>query len=312
MHVFPSINYQSRGPSAFMIRFLSYRFSFNGQEMDCELKGNGNSYDFNFRIYDPLIGRFLSIDPLTRSYPDQSPYHFAGNTPIQAIDLEGLELFLVNGYDGPSSTTKDAAKSADLAKMIKYWTNNNPEFVKQATTYFKENDVRYLDGSQGGVSHGSVSERYNNGLKMGIELVSADKVDFNKQITIVGHSQGGAYGAGLATAFLNINPAAQINVLLLAPDGAEQFSVDSRTSSAQFTFGDDYVVTNNRASVKNVDVNLNPNNYEHSPFKSKSVNKGLKAHSAPIDDKGTLNMILNNAKGVFKTNEGKMENGKGK
>jgi hypothetical protein len=33
----------------------------------------------------------LSVDPLTEDYPFFSPYHFAGNTPIIAIDLDGAE-----------------------------------------------------------------------------------------------------------------------------------------------------------------------------------------------------------------------------
>ncbi|MCU0391428.1 MAG: hypothetical protein MUE81_09945 [Thermoflexibacter sp.] len=37
--------------------------------------------------------RFLSIDPLARQFPYYSPYQFAGNTPIQAIDLDGAEPF---------------------------------------------------------------------------------------------------------------------------------------------------------------------------------------------------------------------------
>jgi|GEM_PF-2919138 len=35
--------------------------------------------------------RFLSVDPLASKYPYYTPYQFAGNTPIQAIDLDGLE-----------------------------------------------------------------------------------------------------------------------------------------------------------------------------------------------------------------------------
>jgi RHS repeat-associated protein len=68
-----------------------YRFGFNGQEKDDEIKGSGNSYEFTFRIYDPRLGRFLSIDPLSASYPWNSPYAFAENRPIDGIDLEGLE-----------------------------------------------------------------------------------------------------------------------------------------------------------------------------------------------------------------------------
>jgi hypothetical protein len=50
-------------------------------------------YDYGFRIYNPAIGRFLSVDPLTKSYPWYTPYQFAGNKPIWAIDLDGLEEF---------------------------------------------------------------------------------------------------------------------------------------------------------------------------------------------------------------------------
>ncbi len=68
-----------------------YRFGFNGQEKDNEIKGIGNSLDFQFRMYDSRLGKFLSIDPLTSDYPHYTPYQFAGNTPIQAIDIEGAE-----------------------------------------------------------------------------------------------------------------------------------------------------------------------------------------------------------------------------
>ena len=43
------------------------------------------------RIYDPRVGRFLSMDPLTKSYPMLSTYQFASNTPIRAVDLDGKE-----------------------------------------------------------------------------------------------------------------------------------------------------------------------------------------------------------------------------
>jgi RHS repeat-associated protein len=68
-----------------------YRYGFNGKENDSEVKGNGVQYDYGFRIYDARIGKFLSVDPLTESYPWYTPYQFAGNKPIQFIDLDGLE-----------------------------------------------------------------------------------------------------------------------------------------------------------------------------------------------------------------------------
>jgi|GEM_PF-5068809 hypothetical protein len=41
------------------------------------------------RVYD--VSRFLSLDPLTATYPYYTPYQFAGNKPIYATDLQGLQ-----------------------------------------------------------------------------------------------------------------------------------------------------------------------------------------------------------------------------
>jgi RHS repeat-associated protein len=68
-----------------------YRYGFNGQEKDDEIKGSGNSYAFEYRIHDPRLGRFLSVDPLESEYPWNSPYAFAENRPIDGRDLEGRE-----------------------------------------------------------------------------------------------------------------------------------------------------------------------------------------------------------------------------
>ena len=75
-----------------------YRYGFNGKEMDNEVSGNGNQYDYGFRIYNPRLGRFLSKDPLFKNYAMLTPYQFASNTPIQAIDIDGLEAITVTGW----------------------------------------------------------------------------------------------------------------------------------------------------------------------------------------------------------------------
>ncbi|MEJ0101540.1 MAG: RHS repeat-associated core domain-containing protein [Bacteroidota bacterium] len=70
----------------------NYRYGFNGKENDNEVKGiEGSQQDYGMRIYDPRVGRFLSVDPLTNKYPWYTPYQFAGNKPIRFIDLDGME-----------------------------------------------------------------------------------------------------------------------------------------------------------------------------------------------------------------------------
>ena len=68
-----------------------FRYGFNGKENDDEVKGEANQQDYGLRIYDSRIAKFLSSDPLSMAFPYYSPYQFAGNTPIQAIDLDGGE-----------------------------------------------------------------------------------------------------------------------------------------------------------------------------------------------------------------------------
>ena len=72
-----------------------YRYAFNGKEQDPEWQGVGNMYDYGFRIYNPRIAKFLSVDPLFKSFPFYTPYQFSANTPIAAIDLDGLESKIV-------------------------------------------------------------------------------------------------------------------------------------------------------------------------------------------------------------------------
>ena len=69
-----------------------YRFGFNGKEDDRDW-GTQNVQDYGFRLYNPSIGKFLSVDPLSPDYPWNSCYAFAEGSPIANIDLDGLEIF---------------------------------------------------------------------------------------------------------------------------------------------------------------------------------------------------------------------------
>jgi len=73
-----------------------YRYGFNGKEKSNEMNGGGVDYDYGFRIYDARIGKFLSVDPIAKNFPWNSPYTFAENRVIEGIDFDGLEVLIVN------------------------------------------------------------------------------------------------------------------------------------------------------------------------------------------------------------------------
>ena len=67
--------------------FGKKRYRFVGKERDEE---SGLCY-YGARYYALWMCRFVSVDPLFREYSWYTPYQYAGNKPIIAIDLDGLE-----------------------------------------------------------------------------------------------------------------------------------------------------------------------------------------------------------------------------
>jgi len=54
------------------------------------------------------------VDPLTREYPWYTPYQFAGNMPIWAIDVDGLEPHTITG-DSPDDKIKSSVEQSGVA-----------------------------------------------------------------------------------------------------------------------------------------------------------------------------------------------------
>jgi len=101
----------------------AYRFGFNGKENDNEVKGIGNQQDYGMRIYDPRIGRFLSVDPLTKNYPWYTPYSFAGNKPIWAIDVDGAEEYIKTfKYEDGKATLLRIVQNSEI--QIRFTSNS--------------------------------------------------------------------------------------------------------------------------------------------------------------------------------------------
>ncbi len=70
----------------------NYRYGFNGKENDNETVSTGEgTQDYGMRIYNPALGRFLSVDPLQKEFAWNSSYAFSENDVIRAVDLDGAE-----------------------------------------------------------------------------------------------------------------------------------------------------------------------------------------------------------------------------
>lgn len=114
-------------------------FGFQAQEGGDEWSGEGNVLAFKYWVHDARLGRCLSIDPLTPEYSWNSPCAFSENRVIDAIELEGLEKFIIlHSPMGTKAVLKllstyemeglsQKAVRIELERKIGYWLRN--EFV---------------------------------------------------------------------------------------------------------------------------------------------------------------------------------------
>jgi RHS repeat-associated protein len=121
-----------------------YRYGFNSMEKDNEINVNDGYYDFGARLFDCKLSRWLTLDPAKLLYPGISPYTFAMNTPIQALDPDGRLVIFINGLWGPIGDVKFPGKA--------YWTGiyKNKPWTESLKNHWNDQNELFFDGSVGG------------------------------------------------------------------------------------------------------------------------------------------------------------------
>ena len=62
--------YGSLQPGRYSQTAITSRYGFQGQEKDNEIRGEGNSLNYKYRMHDARIGRFFALDPLSPAAQD--------------------------------------------------------------------------------------------------------------------------------------------------------------------------------------------------------------------------------------------------
>jgi RHS repeat-associated protein len=139
-----------------------YRYGFSGMEKDDEVKGEGNQVNFGARIYDPRLGKFFSVDPYAKSYPDMSPYLGMGGNPLFFIDPTGE--FLIDVHKRIARKAFSQAQRKVVTKDIAAYRNT----ISGNKLYYSGSvvapDVRTLPRYIGGGGKKSVETEHFDGM----------------------------------------------------------------------------------------------------------------------------------------------------
>jgi RHS repeat-associated protein len=160
-----------------------YRYGFQGQEKDDEIKGEGNSINYKFRMHDPRVGRFFAPDPLTKEYPHYSPYSFSGNKVIAYSELEGMEeSFAIEGDKiisiyGPRVDAFETIEMAQIGQAVGMHSPSLLNSYMESLDYLEKHQEVRLNIKEYSISRElTVAEKYPHhfpGVIMGSQMAIA-------------------------------------------------------------------------------------------------------------------------------------------
>jgi RHS repeat-associated protein len=218
------------------------RIKYNGKELQNNEFRDGSGlewYDYGARLYDQQLGRWHKTDDKAELYYATSPYVYALNQPVNAVDPDGNLVIFVNGnyyfrFSAPgasywqTTTREKIGERYAGQKWGEEWYTPVYSYKPLAFDKLVMNQLddhappRYYDGSIGGwhplgdldapqgagrgsaTAEGRAMEGYLAGKRDAASIIANLARDKNNNITetikVITHSMGGAYGKGLVRA----------------------------------------------------------------------------------------------------------------
>ena len=157
-----------------------YRFGFQNQEKDDEIKGEGNSYTAEYWEYDSRLGRRWNLDPIIKEH--ESSYASFANNPIWFRDPNGADSTISNFNSSwkwtveKNDTYESISKRTNvkLSKLKRLNKNQNLEVGTVIKLSRKKGKENIYPGNEIKTSQGSIYVEMlaeNNHYKYGSGLI---------------------------------------------------------------------------------------------------------------------------------------------
>lgn len=126
-------------------QYATNKYRYNGKELQNQEFSDGSGlewYDYKNRFYDDELGRFFCIDKLSEKFPYYSPFQFAGNKFMNAIDLDGLEPVMVRDKQQiiQSSANNNGQEVSIVQEGDKLYSTMNYINHEEHMYYWKSNN----------------------------------------------------------------------------------------------------------------------------------------------------------------------------
>ncbi len=168
-----------------------YSYDYQGQYSEKDPVTGLNN--FELRMYDGRIGRWISKDPAGQF---ATPYEGMGNNPVSSVDPNGGLIIFVNGFHDPGLFQKEYDNANEMHN--EYWQG----FDTKIENFYRDHNALYADGN------GSINtaERRVVGYVWAINNEQAIIRAHNQgeKIIIISHSMGTAFANGIQERLLEI------------------------------------------------------------------------------------------------------------
>ena len=108
------------------------------------------------RIYDPRLGRWLSIDPLFKKYPEVSPYNYGLDNPVFYVDPDGGDIKPANDLA--------MTQLGEVFNAFNTTTDNNRNVRGSDLFGVTGRNVNFGEGSQTVLSTNLTKRQFNRAL----------------------------------------------------------------------------------------------------------------------------------------------------